>query len=389
MARRIRKQKPRPHVVVPDTSTLWHEDKQHVIDPVFDAFWQSYATECTLELHIPDVVKGELLFQQTTSALKSLARANQAIQEIQRVTGRKYSHRITDLRVRREVEKRFSQWATDRGVRIIAAPIDAIIWPDVIRQAIWHEPPFESDPKNSDHEKGFRDALILETLVNLCSHDSRDIRIAFLCRDKLLRQTAQNRLQSDKRTSVYEAVQDFKTYLDLAKEQLEDAFIKALVRRASEKFFNKGDSACLYFRDNIKEILKVKYKRDFDNPEESESPLLSLLLPSGIKTWEAVDGGIFWISPSRFVKTDEERQYVWVNPVTYVRQYRRTEAIVSIEAKEAVETRVLVLPFYITWRARVTSDGRFWEYSYLNEELKDKVFRKRTEDDIKAWNLEG
>ena len=72
MAKRIRKQKPKLHVVIPDTSTLWLKDKQHVADPKFDVFWDSYATDFSLEMKIPEVVRGEVLFQQSTSALKSL-----------------------------------------------------------------------------------------------------------------------------------------------------------------------------------------------------------------------------------------------------------------------------------------------------------------------------
>ena len=50
-------------MVITDTSAVWHEDKHFVVDPEFDKFWKNYADQFGFELVIPEVVKGELLFQ--------------------------------------------------------------------------------------------------------------------------------------------------------------------------------------------------------------------------------------------------------------------------------------------------------------------------------------
>lgn len=388
MPKRIIKQAPKPHILIPDTSAVWHEDKQYVVNPEFHSFYESYAPECSLELYIPEVVRGELLFQQTMSALKSLTRANLSIQEIQRVTTRTYGHRITDVRIKREVETKFDHWISQNSAKIIVTPISHIPWSDVIRKSIWREAPFECDPKMDELEKGFRDALILETIVHFCSHDTRDISIAFLCKDKLLRETAEQRLKSDGRFTAYEAIQDFKTYLDLAKEKLEDAFIKALVRRATDKFFNNENLSCLYSRDNIRDKLNTKYKRFFDNPEESTPRGIGLSFSSTIRSWSPIDGGTFWIAPSRFIKKDDAGWYVWQNTLTYIRQYKGPDILMPPGLVPTPDVRLLVLPFTVSWRARVSTDGRFREYAFISDEITGNHFRPRTEDDVKDWNLE-
>jgi hypothetical protein len=83
---KIRRRSPNPHIVVCDTSILWHEDKARVVNPIFDEFWQKHSQAFPMELVIPDVVRGELLFQQTTSALKSLAKASTTFAELSQVT---------------------------------------------------------------------------------------------------------------------------------------------------------------------------------------------------------------------------------------------------------------------------------------------------------------
>ena len=119
---RIRKEKPKPHILIPDTSAIWHEDKHHCVDPEFDSFWAAYADQFGFELVIPEVVRGELLFQHTTSAIKSLRRANQAISDIVRVTQRQYSHRITEQRVKHEVEHKFRQWELKHHAKNLKQP---------------------------------------------------------------------------------------------------------------------------------------------------------------------------------------------------------------------------------------------------------------------------
>jgi hypothetical protein len=111
---KIRRRSPNPHIVVCDTSILWHEDKARVVNPIFDEFWQKHSQAFPMELVIPDVVRGELLFQQTTSALKSLAKASTTFAELSQVTEKKYSHRVTEEKVTRHVAERFERWLNQK-----------------------------------------------------------------------------------------------------------------------------------------------------------------------------------------------------------------------------------------------------------------------------------
>ena len=387
---KIRKQPPPPHIIVPDTSILWHDDKQHTIDPAFNAFLSRFLPDFSLELHIPACVRDELLFQQTTSALKSLKRANDAMSDVSKVTAKPYRHRITEARVRREVESRFDAWMRSVSATLVPTPLAEIDWADLIRKSLWRLPPFTFDPKDSAREKGFRDALILETVKSYCAQATRPIPIAFICRDKLLRDTAIDCLKSNPRFAAYEKYEDFQTYLELTKRKLDDAFIRAIVQRAAEKFFTRGDNDSLYYRDNLRSVLQEKYKKYFDNPEESESRGISFFPSPELKQWEVSSSGTFWIGAPQYVATEEEGVYTWLSTVTFVRLYARPITAIGLSGigEAGQDRQVLILPFHITWKARVSSDGRFWEYSYVKDELKGKKFHPLTDEDKKNWNLE-
>ncbi len=102
---KIRRRTPPPHIVMCDTNILWHEDKARVVNPVFDDFWQKHSEAFPMKLIVPDVVRGELLFQQTTSACKSLTKANNLFEELSRVTEKKYSHRAPRKRLENMSQK--------------------------------------------------------------------------------------------------------------------------------------------------------------------------------------------------------------------------------------------------------------------------------------------
>jgi hypothetical protein len=234
--------------VIIDTNVLWHEDKAHVVNPDFDLFWEKYSSIFPMKLVIPEVVRGELLFQQTTSAFKSLEKANQEISLITQITNKTYSHRVTADRIRKEVEERFNNWITAKKAGITLTPVDKIDWKSIINASIWRELPFVADPKNSKNEKGFRDSMILETVSFVCRFYSADVNIAFICHDYALRTTAEKRLGKLESFSTYESLKDFESFIELTRKNLTERFVKSILFRAGEKFYNENDRECLIFK---------------------------------------------------------------------------------------------------------------------------------------------
>lgn len=385
---RIKKLKPKPHVVVVDTSVLWCEDKTEVVRPAFDSFWEDYSRDFQLALRVPEVVQGELAFQQAISATKSMRIATEAIEKISKITDWKYAHRIRERDIKERVAARFRTWLKRKGGKVVSTPVDKIDWTNMIHRAIWREPPFELDRNKPDYEKGFRDALILETVVHICEKESSQAKMAFLCGDNLLKDTAKAILQSDERFSCFDSLEDFESYLKLTKEKLEDQFIKSILKRASQKFYAKGGPNCLYLREGIRTRLQRDYKEYFDNPEKSDqSYLKSYLVSLRTETWEPVGAGTFWILNPRFQRIQSGNEYHWLTIVTFVRQYRRADSLSLLASLAADMDRVLFLPFHIAWKAKVSTDARFSSLSLTAIELKGNSFQVVSGEDRKAWGL--
>ena len=104
------------------------------------------------------------------------------------------------------------------------------------------------DPKGKS-EKGFRNALILETLCDV--HESiAPKRTVFLCGDELLASTAIARLGND-RLVVYKTSTEYLSYLKLQRKNFVDATIKAVLEEATEMFYSVESRECVCTRNSI------------------------------------------------------------------------------------------------------------------------------------------
>ena len=204
-----------PHKVLVDTTILWFRDKTEIINPEFENFWRDSNSEMNLQLVVPEVVKGELEFQHTTSAIKSMQKAKNLIERISEITHNKYSLKLTHSAIRKQVKTKFNGYFKRLKAEIVPTPIERIQWKSLIDKAIWREGCFLYDPKNPNNEKGFRDSLILETVLDYCKREENDVKIAFLSIDKILRESIEESLSHDRRFTSFESIDRFNSYLNL------------------------------------------------------------------------------------------------------------------------------------------------------------------------------
>jgi hypothetical protein len=93
-----------------------------------------------------------------------------------------------------------------------------------------------------EKEKGFRDALILETFFQVVKNSPLS-SIAWLSfQDRLLRETAQARLGPVSNVYLLESIDALKGLIDTPGSAVDEAFIAQLTPRAEQVFFKSGDS---------------------------------------------------------------------------------------------------------------------------------------------------
>jgi PIN domain len=375
---RIIKPSPPEHLVIVDTNILWTDDKTVVVNLAFDAFWDKYSLTFPMELIIPDVVRGELLFQQVSSASKALEKANQHFQDISRVTSKSYSHRLTHDRIKREVEERFEEWRQTRKAEVKAVPVSDVDWLEVINNALWRILPFTGDPKNPKNEKGFRDCMILETVCSVCRSYSADVNIAFVCDDFPLRQAADARLGKIASFSTYESLTDFESFIELTRKNLTERFVKSILTKAREKFHSENDDECLLYKGGLIAEIRVKLGDKMDHPVV---PGALSFFDSGKQSWKHIGAERVWITRPQFQYVEGENVYHWNSRVTYYRLYERDETALH-PLLEAESRRLVTLGVDVHWKATVRSDGRFFKCKVVDYREATYQFEPPKEEEL-------
>ena len=386
--KKIARQRPPRHILIPDTNILWHEKKDVCVHPDFDSFWGEYGSKYEIELAIPSVVLGELMYQHTSSALTTLERINSQFSNLSSYSKNNYTHKITDRQVRNDIKAKFDAWMSSSSAILVETPVATIDWSSLINNAIWRIPPFTED-NNKEIEKGFRDALILETVCFIV--DFREgTDIVFITDDKLLLTAAKTRLKH--KVHLYDTLDEFSSYLRLLDEELTNKFVQDLQKRAREKFHGKNNSGLLY-REKLVTKIREQFGAEFRPPAyiRSLGQALAIRPQSTNEAWERYSSEGIWIKAPRFVSLENENIFTWDSRITFVQLFRVGEIGPGGLLGNMVpqwEEKLRKLNFQVIWKAHVGRDARFLKMEVVEINLADKTFEPATADEIRLYQIE-
>ena len=385
---KVHRKPPPEHRVIVDTNILWDKDKRLPVSPVFDAFWTKNSPLLPMSLHVPQVVLGELYFQQTTSALKAVTSISETFQELAGITASPYAHKCNETTVRNQVKAKVDRWLKSAGGVELPTPVASIDWSAIVDAAIWRKPPFAFDPKDQKNEKGFRDAVILETVAHACSSVGVDKLIIFVCNDYLLRTTAEGRLKASKKFLAFESLADFESYINLTQQQFTNDFVKSIQSHARAKFFTKGDVNCIYAKSEVGRRLLSEFAADleFKDPTKNALSLMAQAIGSAAPSAKLTKQ-MFLIRSTQFSKLEGEREFHWTSRVDVARLYELDKSSGLIASAMPSIRRIQVVGFDVRWKSSVKSDGRFHDIEVTALERVESEVLDATEERLEKLRL--
>jgi hypothetical protein len=238
----------------------------------------------------------------------------------------------------------------------------------LIENSIWRRPPFSYDPKKEDQEKGFRDSIILEAIISYCNSET-DKKVVFVCNDKLLRETSEERLKSDKTFSAFESLDDFEAYLRLEKENLEQFFIKSIINKASKKFFKYKDENSLVYTIDLMGVINEKFSDKFKKPQS----LITDDFEGGFYAdgnWKPLSGGLYTMEGRpQFQSIEGDNTFHWVSKVSFSQDYEG-----EFEWENGTYSFVHKMFFDVFWKVNISVNERFKKINFLDVKLTDLKF---------------
>lgn len=394
--------------IVFDSSVLY-PNSDAIVSSDFENFFQEFSKKCDLNIYIPDVVKGELCYQKFSSASDKLERAKELLSNIARTLDRQRKIPYKTEELRTLVEKRFDVWAKKKKVILLETPLDKISLKELQEKSIWRIPPFEDVKRGFEQckgcraEKGFRDALILFSVLELVKKNIRN-NFYFICGDKLFLITIKKHIKS-KRLILLEAIEELSSRLRLSLEKDNERWINRISNRARDVFINRA-----WKELNIREEIIKRHSERFEIPSTtseiefltsigsnvqmpdflSSNQYKSIYDPKHVQIYDPswikpqniyglsyapsetkyipLDEGKFYLDKPSFQKVEDNNIYIWKSRVSHHREYRDPRITASLFPK------IYKVHFNVVWSAKVTRNERFYNIKLLDVEFVDEEF---------------
>lgn len=355
------------YIVVPDTNALRTDSIGHIANSAFESPLTNFKKITRLRLMIPDLVRQELIMQKFFSAQKSRANAKKNLDNIATITKTKARGLYTDSHLKKKINGTFEKWAKDHGAQVIKTPITKIKWKTLINAAVLRLPPFNPPSENEPStEKGFRDALILETLMEIVRRYPQD-HIVFLTSDRLLKEAAEARFQTNEKRYIFDTLLAFGDRLKLWKEAKSKEFIQLLLSRVKEVFYKENDPNCVYFKLKISSTISQKFNLELNFPSvKSKNPStfsFEHLFQKAL--WKPSGDNLFYIFDTNLENIDSKKGLCWSTRVECVRRFKAE----SSSALGWISEQIRVTQVDVKWCCQVSEEAAF-SSDYVLDDLK-------------------
>jgi len=154
-----------------------------------------------------------------------------------------------------------------RRHRLVRRELDPnlVDWNRIIERAVSRLPPFEAGKR----EKGFRDAVVLETFSQLVDGISKSKgypRIVLITNDERLKEATEERMQGRDNVSTVDDLQTLKSMLNAYASEIGAAELEAILEKAQSMFYREDELVGLFFEWNIEQTINKKFGTSLREP---------------------------------------------------------------------------------------------------------------------------
>jgi len=354
-----KKHKPPSFTVFVDTNVIFPKDPSSIVGSKFMKSWKDCSTITKLTLIVPEVVRGERIYQMVAFAERLAKSVSDNLELINGLSGATIPELPSLKAIREGVEQKFDKWAKSLNATVASIPFEAMDWRKVANDAIWRLKPFEVSTQDKDSEKGFRDCLILETLAQVV-RDTKDQQVVFISKDALLREAATERFDA-KQLAAYEEMGGFASYLDAIKKQHNAEFAQAVIQKAPSVFYKLNDPECVYNKFNPGGVIIQKFGGLLATLTETFPHLpLEYTAPPTVSFYAAASDEKIYIDSTELGNVEAD-VFQWKTRLRFFRFFKKQNNSNQSSLLDWLGERIRIQSFEITWFARVNEEIEFWD----------------------------
>jgi hypothetical protein len=215
-------------------------------DPHFQISW-----------HLPQLVLLEREYQMNSRAVELLP----GLAKLERVLGHQLN--ITAAVVQDRIASTIQHQLETHKVNLVALEPASVDWAAIIDAAVRRKPPFQVGEK----EKGFRDAVIIETFLQEVARSPKSASVCLLAMvtgDELAREALKLRTVGMGNVRILADLDDLKGLINTLGSEVSEEYIEELRKKAAPLFWtNNDDKSTLYFTGEIPQKAKKQFEKEF------------------------------------------------------------------------------------------------------------------------------
>ncbi|WP_334014618.1 PIN domain-containing protein [Burkholderia orbicola] len=249
---------------------------------------------------IPDIVRGEREFQMRNEFRSVSTHVTKA----ESLFGQQWG--VTQDAVEQRIAARINEDLAALHIDVVPCVTGRVDWNDMMRRACFREPPFE----RGQTEKGFRDAIVCETFIQIASDLNGGDTAVLVSNDQLVRRHIDSRGIPGNRARVVDDLDALNDEIQLRVANVDENTQADIERLAQARFYpwdNRDDPSSLWMRERIHERVWTEHgdrlrqvpngtAHVFISQELSNARLVSkdgnrvhlestLLIQSGFRVW--------------------------------------------------------------------------------------------------------
>jgi hypothetical protein len=404
--------------LVVDTNALFCRTPKHLVSPGFDAELARVREITSVTLFVPDIVRGELVARRVRLALKSRESLQKAGDNLREYTGFSCGKLPSESAIRQRVLRQFEDWLRRNEGAILPPPKTKGMWQRIVNDAIWRRPPFESpaDDEGKSNEKGFKDALVCETVVKHAKARSSKSTV-FVCNDGLLREAVTARLTGTDAV-VMASVGEFASHLEFLKEHKTSEYAQEIVAAAAAAYYTPDKPDCLFHAFDIPVMIEKEFASILEHPVDQPSPLLpkrhgfASLLDHPVKqppsfpandllSGLSIAGSLFPVSEEKYyhratnLSDLKNGRIHWITTQILVRLFERRQPPAKVAfTLPFSDERIRVARVAVEWssdfgKEPIISNPKLEAVKWIGEELEAADFANKAKYDLPLFRQFG
>lgn len=233
MAARGRPRRHKVLSVVFDTNAIFHKGFDAIISQAAKNLIARHSNHGDLRIRwvIPDVVRSEREFQMRNEYRDISSHVIKA----ESLFGQRWG--ITQQAVDERIAARIEEELAAQGLEVVPCSITDVDWAEVIRRSCFREAPFQRGAT----EKGFRDAVLCETFIQMTSDLVGGDTAVLVSNDGLVRSYIESRNIPTNRARVVDDLKALDDEIQLRVANIDEG-TQALIERLAQQLFYPWDN---------------------------------------------------------------------------------------------------------------------------------------------------